>query len=121
MPRPYSGNHANPLAGRFSIVENFHGCKKQVLYLYLGKTVSKMYVRKTFGAWMARTLIQAGILGTVWLLTGWTGAPDGEKPVTKIRALTDPVFLHSPAAWVDSVMATLTPEQRIAQMIMVAA
>ncbi len=34
---------------------------------------------------------------------------------------TDPVFLLSPAQWVDSVLNSLTPEQRIAQMIMVAA
>ncbi len=37
------------------------------------------------------------------------------------EAKTDPVFLLSPAAWVDSVLQSLTPEQRIAQMIMVAA
>jgi len=34
---------------------------------------------------------------------------------------TDPVFLLSPAQWVDSVLNSLTPEQRVAQMIMVAA
>ena len=40
----------------------------------------------------------------------------------KVReAKKDPVFLLSPAAWVDSVLQSLTPEQRIAQMIMVAA
>jgi beta-N-acetylhexosaminidase len=80
-----------------------------------------MHVRKKFSAWMARTLVQAGMIGTGWMLAGWADGPGGEKPMAAMRALTDPVFLHSPAAWVDSVMATLTPEQRIAQMIMVAA
>jgi beta-glucosidase-like glycosyl hydrolase/CubicO group peptidase (beta-lactamase class C family) len=36
-------------------------------------------------------------------------------------ARSDPVFLLSPAPWVDSVLNSLTPEQRVAQMIMVAA
>lgn len=43
----------------------------------------------------------------------------------KVLRLTDrkaePAFLKSPAAWIDSVMDTLTTEQRIAQLIMVAA
>ncbi len=34
---------------------------------------------------------------------------------------TDPVFLNTPDVWVDSVLNTMTPEQRVAQMIMVAA
>src|SRR3972149_8047925 len=34
---------------------------------------------------------------------------------------TDPIFLLSPKGWVDSVLNTLTLEDRIAQMIMVAA
>ncbi len=34
---------------------------------------------------------------------------------------TDPVFLNSPDVWVDSVLNTMTPEQRVAQMIMIAA
>jgi len=34
---------------------------------------------------------------------------------------TDPEFLLSPAAWVDSVLNSMTPEQRIGQMIMIAA
>lgn len=34
---------------------------------------------------------------------------------------TDPVFLSAPDVWVDSVLNTLTPEQRVAQMIMIAA
>jgi len=34
---------------------------------------------------------------------------------------TDPVFLNTPDVWVDSVLNTMTPEQRVAQMIMIAA
>lgn len=34
---------------------------------------------------------------------------------------TDPVFLSTPDIWVDSVLNTLTPGQRVAQMIMIAA
>jgi beta-N-acetylhexosaminidase len=34
---------------------------------------------------------------------------------------TDPVFLTTPDVWVDSVLNTMTPEQRVAQMIMIAA
>jgi beta-N-acetylhexosaminidase len=34
---------------------------------------------------------------------------------------TDPVFLSTPDVWVDSVLNTMTPEQRVAQMIMIAA
>jgi beta-N-acetylhexosaminidase len=34
---------------------------------------------------------------------------------------TDPVFLNSPDVWVDSVLNTMTSEQRVAQMIMIAA
>src|SRR5512133_1096830 len=34
---------------------------------------------------------------------------------------TDPVFLSTPDVWVDSVLNTMTAEQRVAQMIMIAA
>jgi beta-glucosidase-like glycosyl hydrolase/CubicO group peptidase (beta-lactamase class C family) len=47
------------------------------------------------------------------------GPGEGEFRIVKEK--TDPGFLYSPQHWIDSVMASLTPEQRIAQMIMVAA
>jgi beta-glucosidase-like glycosyl hydrolase len=43
----------------------------------------------------------------------------GDFKLTESR--TDPVFLSTPDVWVDSVLNTMTPEQRVAQMIMIAA
>lgn len=38
-----------------------------------------------------------------------------------VKAKTEPLFLHASQSWVDSVMQSLTPEERIAQLFMVAA
>ena len=38
-----------------------------------------------------------------------------------VKARTEPVFLDASQSWVDSVMQSLTPEERIAQLFMVAA
>ncbi|TPE46447.1 glycoside hydrolase family 3 N-terminal domain-containing protein [Pontibacter mangrovi] len=42
-----------------------------------------------------------------------------EKAVEKFDPATDPPFLNASQAWVDSVFSTLTPEERIAQLIMI--
>jgi beta-N-acetylhexosaminidase len=50
--------------------------------------------------------------------------PDNDLNSRDIKskdAKTDPVFLHSSPEWVDSVLNSMTTEQRIAQMIMIAA
>jgi len=50
--------------------------------------------------------------------------PDNKLDVGEFRfkdSKTDPLFLLSSASWVDSMLNTLTPEERIAQMIMIAA
>ncbi len=60
------------------------------------------------------------ILLSVFLLTG-SGNPGQEKMGRKGNVPVDPPFLRESDPWVDSVFASLSEEERIAQMLMIAA
>lgn len=61
------------------------------------------------------------LLNLIWAAPAQTPAP-GPRPAPANPALVvPPPFLQVDQHWVDSVMATLTPDERIAQMMMIAA
>jgi len=69
---------------------------------------------------MKNKLLQTTLI-TVLLLVYSVIRPEvqGLQPVLDLPVRTDPPFIESGAAWTDSLMATLSLEERIAQMIMV--
>lgn len=69
-----------------------------------------------------RFILTGGLLVSLVLFTRFISADKiEEKSLRLTDRNVDPGFLNAPLAWVDSVLNTLTLEERIAQLVMVAA
>jgi beta-N-acetylhexosaminidase len=74
------------------------------------------------GRYLLKTLLIGGLFVILALFSRFIPSDRIDADHLKLRdTKADPGFLLAPSHWVDSVLNSLTPEQRIAQMIMVAA
>lgn len=71
---------------------------------------------------LLKSALVVGLIIVMILFTRFKSSGElEEKEFYLTDARIDPKFLQSPASWIDSVLDTLTIEERIAQLIMVAA
>jgi beta-N-acetylhexosaminidase len=81
-----------------------------------------MLLRQIMDRYYLRSVLIVGALVMACLFYRFIPDDKGDFGHFRLKdTKTDPVFLLSSASWVDSVLNSMTPEQRIAQMIMIAA
>jgi len=69
-----------------------------------------------------KSVLIVGLLMILILFTRFIPSGELEEKVLRLSdSKADPEFLQSPSSWIDSILDTLTVEERIAQLIMVAA
>jgi beta-N-acetylhexosaminidase len=74
------------------------------------------------GRYLLKSVLIVGLVAIMIIFTRFISIDRlEEKSLRLTDRKTDPEFLRSPAAWADSILNTLTVEQRIAQLIMAAA